>query len=65
MERSFVFTDMFGPLLAPTVGENRSTRSEERQTEFGDELVPRTIGFVERAKAIEDGERLLRVRRGL
>jgi hypothetical protein len=27
--------------------------------------VPQTIGFLEGAKAIEDGERLLRARRGL
>src|SRR5262249_56884940 len=32
---------------------------------FGRELVPQTIGLLERAKAIEYGERLLRARRGL
>ncbi len=32
---------------------------------FSRELVPQTIGFLERAKPIEDGERLLRERRGL
>src|SRR5581483_6003224 len=32
---------------------------------FSCELVPQTIGFLEGAKAIEDGERLPRARRGL
>lgn len=63
--------------LLPEPGEHRLEQREVDRVDeglkwpscpsdrFSRELVPQTIWLLERAKAIEDGERLLRARRGL